>query len=115
MRLRSWFELGLVNILAVAALAASPMPAAAQVQAADTFKCNMLHAEQGKAGSTELTSSDPEKLTPVNDGTKNLILKSGLPCDAINIPDGPVEGTPAVADKKAGGEIEWEKLIDLSR
>src|SRR5262249_5062560 len=27
---------------------------------------------------------------------------------------GPAKGTPAVAEKKAGGEIDWEKLIDLS-
>jgi hypothetical protein len=117
MRTRNWLGFGLVNILAVAALATWSEPAAAQAQsqATDTFKCNMLHAEQTVAGSTDLTSSDPKKLTPVDESTKDLILKSGLPCDAINIPDGPVPGTPAVANRQRGFDFySWLTFIALN-
>ena len=115
MRKRPWLGLLYGNLLMAAALTEWPDPASAQSQAAGNLKCNMLHAEQTVTGSTDLTSSDPNKLTPVNATTQDMILKSGLPCDAINIPDGPVPGTPPVANRQRGFDFySWLTFIALN-
>ena len=91
------------------ALAASPQLITAQAQAADTFKCNMLHAEQMVAGSTDLTSSDSSKLTVVDATTAGMILKSGLPCDAINTDKGPA--ALPIANRQRGFDFVLQRAL----
>jgi hypothetical protein len=113
MRKRRWLGLLYGNLLMAAALMAWPDPVSAQSQAAGNFKCNMLHAEQTVAGSTDLTSSDPNKLTPVNASTKDMILKSGLPCDGVNTDKGPA--ALPIANRQRGFDFySWLTFIALN-
>jgi hypothetical protein len=111
MRTRRWFGLPASAFLIAAAPTLWSQPAATQ----GSFKCNLLHAEEPVAGSNNPLSSDPNKLTKVDASTKDAILTSGLPCDAINTPKGPVAGTPSVANRQRGFDFySWLTFIALN-
>ena len=114
MRKRRWVQLALVSTLVATVLAIGSQPAATQGQApAGGFKCNVLHAELPVAGSSDLTSSDPDKLTPIDNSTKDQILKSGLPCDAINTDRGPA--ALPIANRQRGFDFySWLTFIALN-
>jgi hypothetical protein len=84
MRTRSWFGLGLVNFLTVAAMAAWSDLAVAQGQpqpnaSPAAVKCNRLH-ENMPADPNDPTSFDSSKLGELDAHRRRLLLTSGLPC-----------------------------------
>src|SRR5260370_37826007 len=89
MRKDRLFWLGLINIFGLAFIVMSSQSLSAQspppslTRTATSSNCNVLH-DLVPSKPNDPTSSDPTKLTPVDGTTKDLILKSGLPCDAIN-------------------------------
>jgi hypothetical protein len=116
MRIRRWFQLALASLLSTVALSVWLPTAVAQDKTQGAApQCNLLHAELPVAGSNNPTSSDPTKLTPVDATTKDMILKSGLPCEAINIPKGPNPTTPPIANRQRGFDFySWLTFIALN-
>lgn len=98
MHARSWFEFGLVNMLAVAALTAWSDLAVAQGQpqpkpSPAPVNCNRLHeatpAKPADPPSTDLTAFEAGKLAQLPDDRRKLLLTSGLPCAEIVTSNGP--------------------------
>src|SRR5262249_13690315 len=87
------FRLGLINILALIALAGWSQTSSAQSPSPPTTtpaapRCNLLH-DLVPSDPTDPRTSDPNKLTPVDATTKDKILTSGLPCAEIQTDQGP--------------------------
>jgi hypothetical protein len=110
MRKRRRFQLALASLLSVVALSVWLQTAGAQDKTQGTApQCNLVHAEMPLAGSNDPTTSDPKNLTPVD----AALLKSGLPCDAINTGQGPAESQ--VANRQRGFDFySWLTFIALN-
>jgi hypothetical protein len=112
------FGLGLVNILGPAVLLMSLQSSSAQspppslTRTATSSNCNVLH-DLVPSKPTDPASSDPTKLTPVDGTTKDLILKSGLPCDAINSGGGPAK-TPIENRQRGFDFYSWLTFVALN-
>jgi hypothetical protein len=118
MRKDRLFWLGLINISGLAFIVMSLQSLAAQspppslTRTAASSNCNVLH-DLVPSKPNDPTSSDPNRLTPVDGTTKDLILKSGLPCDAINTGAGPAK--TQVENRQRGFDFySWLTFIALN-
>ena len=118
MRKGRLFWLGLISIFGPTVLvmsfqsvpAQNPPPSLTRI--ATSSSCNVLH-DLLPSKPNDPTSSDPTKLTPVDGTTKDLILKSGLPCDAINTGTGPAN--TQVENRQRGFDFySWLTFIALN-
>ena len=111
-----WFGAGLAGSVFAAALLIWSQPAAAQAQTPpqpNAVKCNLLHDHLPRPGTNDPTSSDPDHLTPTDLTTRDMILKSGLPCDAINTDQGP--NKLPIANRQRGFDFySWLTFIALN-
>ena len=79
---RPWSGAGIAGVLAVIGLASLPVSSAAQTPASKPLAppCNTL---------SDLVSTNPLQLTPVDEANKDKLLTSGLPCAETVHAEGP--------------------------
>jgi hypothetical protein len=111
-------RLGVINILALVALAGWSQPSSAQSArssvTAPAPQCNLLHDLVPSDPANPL-SSDPTKLTPVDATTKDKILTSGLPCAEIQTDKGPDPAKTPIENRQRGFDFfSWLTFIAMN-
>src|SRR5258708_1655654 len=115
MRDRLW--LWLINIIGFAALviwvqSSSAQPSVPPTTTSNPVKCNLLH-DLVPADLNNPLSNEPAKLTHIDATTKDMILKSGLPCAEINTDQGPAKSP--IENRQRGFDFySWRTFIALN-